>query len=111
LEELLGWQDLTNGVMKKCTDTFTTVVEYRRNGVAPGISINAVFDAPFVEGIALDGAPFASKWYRLGVRLADLPGEFASVKDTVYITATLYRVHEIRPDGEAGAVLHLHKVS
>lgn len=104
----MGWQDLTNGVLQKCVDTFTTSVEYRFAGESPGLVINAVFDAPFVEGIALDGAPFASKWYRLGVRLGDLPS-YPSVKDKVVVNAVLYRVKEIRPDGEAGAVLHLHK--
>lgn len=103
----MSWQTKADNVMKKCVDTFTTVALYAPFSGAP-ITINTVFNAPFEEGILLDGAPFQTRLYRLGVRKLDLPA-YPTVKDKVTIDAIVYRVHDIRPDGDAGFVLLLHK--
>lgn len=98
---------MADGVMKTCVDTFTTAATYLPFAGAP-IAINTVFNDPYQEGIALDGAPFQTRLYRLGVRKLDLPS-YPSVKDKVTIGATTYRVHDVQPDGDAGFVLLLHK--
>lgn len=98
---------MADSVMKTCVDTFTTAATYLPFGGSP-IAINTVFNAPFIEGIALDGAPVQTRLYRLGVRKADLPA-YPSRKDKVTIGAITYRVDEVRPDGDAGFVLLLHK--
>lgn len=98
---------MADSVMKTCVDTFTTVATYTPFVGAP-IVINTVFNDPFIEGIALDGAPIQTRLYRLGVRKADLPLH-PSRKDKVTIGAVTYRVDEVRPDGDAGFVLLLHK--
>lgn len=98
---------MADGVMQKCVDTFTTVAVYTPFGGA-AITINTVFNDPYQEGILLDGAPFQTRLYRLGVRKLDLPA-YPSVKDLVVINSVSYRVQEVRPDGDAGYVLLLHK--
>lgn len=95
------------GVMQKCVNTFTTVAVYTPFVGSP-VTINTVFNDPFQEGILLDGAPFQTRLYRLGVRKLDLAA-YPSVKDKVTINAVVYRVQEVRPDGDAGFVLLLHK--
>jgi hypothetical protein len=102
-----SWQDMADSVMKKCCDTFTTVVLYTPNVGSP-VTINTVFNDPYEEGIALDGAPVQTRLYRLGVRKRDLAAA-PSVLDKVTIDSITFRVHEIRPDGDAGYVLWLHK--
>ena len=98
---------MADNVMKKCVNTFTTEVIYAPNLGTP-ININCVFNDPFEEGILLDGAPFQTRLYRLGVRKLDLASAPTN-KDKVTINAIVYRVHEVRPDGDAGYVLLLHK--
>lgn len=103
----MTWQEMADNVMKTCVDTFTTVATYTPFVGSP-VVINTVFNDPFIEGIALDGAPVQTRLYRLGVRKLDLAA-YPSVKDKVTIGATTYRVHEVQPDGDAGFVLLLHK--
>jgi len=98
---------MADSVMKKCVDTFTTEATYTPLVGAP-VVINTVFNDPYQEGILLDGAPFQTRLYRLGVRKLDLAA-YPSVKDKVTIGATTYRVQDVQPDGDAGYVLLLHK--
>ena len=93
--------------MKKCVDTFTTVCTYTPFVGSP-LVINAVFNDPYQEGIMMDGAPFQTRLFRLGVRKLDLAA-YPSVKDKVTIGAKTYRVHDVQPDGDAGFVLLLHE--
>lgn len=103
----MTWQAMADSVMKTCVDTFTTVATYTPFVGVP-VVINTVFNDPYQEGIALDGAPIQTRLFRLGVRKMDLAA-YPSVKDKVTINAVVYRVHEVRPDGDAGYVLLLHK--
>lgn len=100
--------------MRVCVNTFTTSVVYSLFGGAD-LELNGVFNDPYQEGIALDGAPFQTRLYRLGIHRDDLPRKPGN-KDTVEITGSLngrydgnYEVHDIEPDGDAGYVLLLHK--
>lgn len=96
--------------MRLCTETFTTEVLYKPIANRPSKIIKTVFNEPFIEGVALDGAPFQTKLYRLGVRSADLDYPPA-VNDKVEIGDKKFKVHDIRPDGDAGYVLLMHKDS
>lgn len=98
---------MADSTMQKCVNTFTTVATYTPFVGSP-LVINTVFNDPYIEGILLDGAPFQTRLFRLGVRKLDLP-LYPSVKDKVTIAAKTYRVHEVRPDGDAGYVLLLHE--
>lgn len=104
----MSWQEKADSVMRICTETFTTEVIYKPCGGRPSKTIKTVFNDPYVEGVLLDGAPFQTRLYRLGVRLQDLDYPPA-VNDKVEIGDKKFKVHEIRPDGDAGYVLLMHK--
>lgn len=107
------WQDRAARVMKICTETFTTEFTYVPVVGAPVPGLKGVFNDPYVEGIALDGAPFQTKFYRLGVRRDQIASPVAvpppGNTDKVIINSVTYRIHEVQPDGDAGHVLLLHK--
>lgn len=105
----MSWQETADRIMGVCTRTFTREVTYYPANGSPEKLIKGIFNEPYIEGILLDGAPFQTKLYRLGVRLTDLDFQ-PKVNDKVDIDGCKYNVHEIRPDGDAGAVLLLHKI-
>lgn len=99
---------MTNDVMRICTETFTSTVIYDPQASAP-ITIKGIFDAAYQDVEILDGAAVQSTKPRLGVLLSDLPAA-PREGDRCTVNGVNYRVAEVRPDGEAGAALFLHKI-
>lgn len=104
----MSWQQMTDEVMRVCTETFTSTVLYDPQASAP-ITIKGIFDAAYQDVEILDGAAVQTIKPRLGVRLSDLPAA-PREGDRCTINGKNYRVAEVRPDGEAGAALFLHTI-
>lgn len=104
------WQDLTDGVMKACRDTFTTAFLYLPKA-GGSHAMSGIFDKAFVSVQMLDGAAVQSIGPTMGVRVADLatlsvtPGP----GDKIQVGSTVYFIDEYRPDGEAGGVFILNE--
>lgn len=77
-------------------------------GVGSPVSVRGIFDALYVHvDPGVGHAGISSYGPAIFLKLADLP----SPPDTatrLTINGTLYKAHEIQPDGIGGVLLHLH---
>lgn len=106
------WQEQTDRVIKTCRDTFTTEFVYKP-AAGGEHEMTGIFDEAFVSVEMLDGVPVQAVGPRIGVRLADIEalGITPDAGDTITVGSKTYRVDAFQPDGEAGAVLILDRVS
>lgn len=105
----MSWDDLTEGVMGICRDTFATPILYTPVG-GDAFETQGIFDAEYKDVVMLDGALVQSATPRLGMALADMNGRRAKKGDRVVVKGTQYRVIEFQPDGQAGCSLILERV-
>ncbi len=106
----MSWEDMTEGVMGVCRDTFAVPILYTPTG-EPGFETRGIFDAEFKDVVLLDGALVQSATPRLGMALSDLNGRRAKKGDRVVVKGTQYRVIEFQPDGQSGCSLILERVT
>lgn len=105
----MAWDDLTEGVMSACVDTFATPVLFTPMGL-PSFETRGIFDDEARDVTLLDGSIVQSVTPRLGMLRSALNGRKAKNGDRVVVQGTEYRVIEWRPDGQAGCSLILEKV-
>ncbi len=103
----MSWIDLAAGVIESAQSTFGESVTYTPAGGSPS-TIVGIFNDIF-EAIDQNSGGIMSARPTLGVAVADF-GTLPSPGDAFTIRSVSYEIEEIQRDGEAGLVLHLHKV-
>jgi len=106
----MSWDDLTDGVMEVCRDTFSTPIVYTPVGQASFETLG-IFDAEYKDVVMLDGAMMQSTQPRLAMHRKDLNGFRARAGDRVVVKGVEYRVMTFQPDGQAGCAMMLEKVT
>lgn len=104
---MVDFRDRVDRVLQKCTRILGESVTYypKRGG---SYCINGVFDNeyetvdPETEQVISSNSPV------LGVNLNDLKFEM-KIEDQVKVRNLMYKVVEVREDGQGGASLFLHK--
>jgi len=104
----MNWLEITDGILKASVSAFGESVTYTpRTGTSKEIS--GIFDNSYKRLDPQSGLIVQSVEPVLGIRLSDLdsaPGD----GDSVLIRSIVYRVVEVKQDGQGGATLRLHKV-
>ncbi len=103
----MSWIDLAAGVIESAQSTFGESVTYTPAGGSPA-TVVGIFNDIF-EVIDQNGGGIMSARPTLGVAVADFD-TLPAPDDEFTIRSVTYKVQEIQRDGEAGLVLHLHKV-
>jgi hypothetical protein len=103
------WLALTDDVLRSCIAEMGVDVGYTRAPADP-VLVRGVYDGAYQLEELVDGLPLASIRPVLGVRLGDLPGGVALRGDTLGpLEGVNYRVANVQPDGQGGALLILEK--
>ena len=108
----MSWDDLTDGVMRTCVDTFdhsTTLqpILYKKKSTGAEKQIQGVFDKVYSD-VILDGQPVSTLKITLGIHKADVEPER---DDTVTVRGIGYRVVDFEPDGESGIKINLSELT
>lgn len=101
------WIDLAAGVMSSAQSTFGESVTFTPAGGSPS-TVVGIFNDIF-EAIDQNGGGIMSARPTVGVAVADF-STLPAPGDAFTIRSVNYEVEEVQRDGEAGLVLHLHKV-
>lgn len=104
---MVDFRDRVDRLLNKCTKTFGECVTYypQKGG---SFKINGIFDNEY-ESVDPDTEQvISSNQPVLGVNLNDLDFEMR-ISDMIQIRNLMFKVIEVREDGQGGATLLLHK--
>lgn len=101
------FRDRVNNVLKKCTNAFGEVVTYypRTGG---SYNLRGIFDNEYESIDPETEQVISSNQSILGVNLNDLRFEL-KINDMIKIRNLMYKVVEVREDGQGGASLLIHQ--
>jgi hypothetical protein len=104
---MVDFRDRVNKILKHCTNNFGECVEYypRSGGI---YKIRGIFDNDFQTIDPETEQVVSSNQSVLGVNLNDTSFELKTT-DQVKVRNLMYKVIEVREDGQGGAQLLLHK--
>ena len=105
----MAWEDMTEGLLGACVNTFDVVgATYSHTGGA-AFAIKLVFDSAHIEVDPTTGVAISSLSPMIGIRLSDLPAA-PTKSDIVTVRGIQYRVVDDQPDGQGGTSMVLKRL-
>jgi hypothetical protein len=106
----MSWADMAKSVLETGIETFKTEVTYHSISAQAFYSAQGVFDAAHLVVSLRDDLDYSTVNPVLGVSLAQLETVPAQGDEIILPAGATYRVSDIQPDGQGGALLILEKV-
>lgn len=106
----MGFSALLASADRSVRGILGDAVTYTPSAGSP-VSVKGIFDSAYVRADVGDPG-ISTSGPALFVTLADLPADpETDYGATVTVGAVVYQVHEVKPDGQGGAVLLLHRTA
>jgi len=105
----VDFRDRVNNLLKSATKAFGELVEYYPS-IGGTYEIRAIFDNEYEAMDSESEQLISSNLPVLGVNLNDLDFEI-KVGDTVLVRNLIFKIYDVREDGQGGARLYIHRAN